>query len=41
MKRYDVIVVGAGDAGLGIAFNAVAEGLHVALIDKGNVGGPA
>jgi len=39
MKRYDVIVVGAGDVGLGIAFNAGAEGLHVALIDKGNVGG--
>lgn len=39
MKRYDVIVFGAGDAGLSIAFNAASEGLKVALIDKGNVGG--
>jgi mycothione reductase len=39
VKRYDVIVIGAGDAGLGIAFKAVSEGLKVALIDKGNVGG--
>jgi pyruvate/2-oxoglutarate dehydrogenase complex dihydrolipoamide dehydrogenase (E3) component len=34
VKRYDVIVIGAGDAGLGIAFKAVSEGLNVALIDK-------
>lgn len=39
MEKYDVIVVGAGDVGLGIAFNAASEGLKVALIDKGNVGG--
>lgn len=39
MKNYDVIVVGAGDVGLGIAFKAVSEGLKVAIIDKGNVGG--
>lgn len=39
MKRYDVVVVGAGDAGLGIAFKAVSTRLKVALIDKGNVGG--
>ncbi len=39
MKSYDVIVVGAGDVGLGIAFRAAAEGLSTALIDKGNVGG--
>jgi len=39
MKKYDVIVVGAGDVGLGIAFKAVAGGLKTALIDKGNVGG--
>jgi len=39
MKDYDVIVIGAGDAGLGIAFKAVAEGLKVALVDKGTVGG--
>lgn len=39
MKVYDVIVIGAGDAGLGIAFKAVAQGLKVALVDKGTVGG--
>lgn len=39
MKKYDVIVIGAGDVGLGITFNAVAAGLRVALIDKGHVGG--
>jgi mycothione reductase len=39
MKKYDVIVVGAGDVGLGIGFNASSEGLKTALIDKGNVGG--
>ena len=36
---YDVIVVGAGDVGLSIAFRAASEGMKVALIDKGNVGG--
>lgn len=39
MKRFDVIVVGAGDVGLGVAFKAISEGLKVALIDKGHVGG--
>ncbi len=39
MKRYDVIVIGAGDAGLGIAFKALSDGQKVALIDKGAVGG--
>ena len=39
MKRFDVIVVGAGDVGLGIAFKAISEGLKVALIYKGHVGG--
>jgi mycothione reductase len=37
--RYDVIVIGAGDSGLGIAFGAAAEGLKTALVDKGKVGG--
>lgn len=36
---HDVIVVGAGDVGLSIAFHAASEGMKVALIDKGNVGG--
>jgi mycothione reductase len=39
MKTYDVIVIGAGDVGLGIAFKAASAGLKVALIDKGNIGG--
>lgn len=39
MKAYDVIVVGAGDVGLGIAFKAVSGGLNVALVDKGHPGG--
>ena len=39
MKSYDVIVIGAGDVGLGNAFKAASAGLKVALIDKGNVGG--
>jgi mycothione reductase len=39
MKRYDVIVVGAGDVGLGIAFKAASENRKVALIDKGQAGG--
>ncbi|MCL4476981.1 MAG: dihydrolipoyl dehydrogenase [Nitrospirae bacterium] len=39
MKEYDVIVIGAGDVGLGIIFKAVSRGLKVALIEKGNVGG--
>ncbi len=39
MKEYDVIIVGAGDVGLGIVFKAVSKGLKVALVEKGNVGG--
>jgi mycothione reductase len=39
MKLYDVIVIGAGDAGLGVVFKALSEGLKVALVDKGTVGG--
>jgi mycothione reductase len=39
MKRYDVVVIGAGDVGLSIAFNAASDGLKVALIDRGNAGG--
>jgi dihydrolipoamide dehydrogenase len=39
VQKYDVVVVGAGDVGLGIAFNAVSAGLKTALIDKGKVGG--
>lgn len=39
MKSYDVIVIGAGDVGLGIVFKAVAQGRKVALVGKGPVGG--
>jgi len=39
VKTYDVMVIGAGDVGLGIAFNAASDGLKVALVEKGNVGG--
>jgi glycerol-3-phosphate dehydrogenase len=31
MKGYDVIVIGAGDTGLGVAFTAASEGMKVAL----------
>ena len=39
MKTYDVIVLGAGDVGLGIVFKAASQGLSVAVADKGNPGG--
>ena len=39
MKSYDVVVIGAGDVGIGIIFKAVAAKLKVALIEKGHVGG--
>ncbi|MGD2247102.1 MAG: dihydrolipoyl dehydrogenase [Candidatus Methanofastidiosia archaeon] len=38
MKEYDVIVIGSG-SGLTIVQNALNQGLNVALIDKGPVGG--
>ena len=38
MKTYDVIVIGAG-LGTSIVFKALSEGLKVALIDEGKVGG--
>lgn len=39
MKEYDVMVVGAGDVGLGIVFSALAANMQVALVEKKNVGG--
>jgi len=39
MKEYDVIVIGAGDAGLDITCKAVSEGLKAALVYKGTAGG--
>jgi mycothione reductase len=39
MKEYDVIVIGGGDVGLAVAFNAVSSRLKVALIEKRKLGG--
>ncbi|WP_041524283.1 BaiN/RdsA family NAD(P)/FAD-dependent oxidoreductase [Gilvimarinus agarilyticus] len=36
MKRYDVIIIGAGAAGLMCAASAAARGLRVALLDHAN-----
>src|SRR5579875_2313350 len=38
-RRFDVIVVGAGINGAGIARDAAMRGLDVLLIDKGDIGG--
>lgn len=37
MNSYDLVIVGAGPAGLGCAISAVKENLNVLLIDKGNI----
>ncbi len=39
MKRFDMIVVGGGNAGLTAAYRVASAGRRVALIDKGPVGG--
>ncbi len=42
MKNFDVIIIGAGIAGLSAALTAVNNGMHVALIEKENyLGGTA
>ncbi len=38
---YDLVVIGAGPAGLAAAVYAAAEGLHCLVIEKGEVGGLA
>jgi glycerol-3-phosphate dehydrogenase len=38
-RRFDVLVVGAGIVGAGVAAAAAAHGLTVALIDRGDFGG--
>lgn len=40
-QRYDVIVVGAGPAGLAAAVYGASEGLRVLLIERSTVGGQA
>ena len=40
MKRYDLIVIGAGPSGLSAAIEAAKRGLHVAVFDEnGKPGG--
>ena len=38
-KQFDVIVIGAGINGAGIARDAALRGLKVLLLDKGDIGG--
>jgi dihydrolipoamide dehydrogenase len=38
MKTYDVLVIGSG-SGLNVAFDAASDGLDVALVDAGPMGG--
>ena len=37
-SRYDVVIIGAGINGAGIARDAAMRGLKVLLIEKGEVG---
>ena len=39
MKTYDAIVVGSGQGGVPLATNLAEQGLRVALIEKGQLGG--
>ena len=39
MKKYDLIVIGAGSGGLVAATSANREGLKVALLEKNKIGG--
>jgi dihydrolipoamide dehydrogenase len=38
VKKYDLIVIGTG-AGMNVAANATAQGMHVAVVDNGPLGG--
>jgi len=38
-RRFDVVVVGAGAAGLSVAYGAARLGLSVALVERGEMGG--
>jgi len=37
MQKYDIVIVGAGPAGLGCAISAIKQGFEILLLDKGNV----
>ena len=37
MQLYDIVIIGAGPAGLGCAISAVKRNLDVLLVDKGNI----
>jgi thioredoxin reductase (NADPH) len=37
MQKYDLVIVGAGPAGLGCAISAMKRKLKILLIDKGNI----
>jgi dihydrolipoamide dehydrogenase len=41
MKKYQVAVVGSGSAGRAATLLAASKGLHVAMIEKGQIGGAA
>jgi pyruvate/2-oxoglutarate dehydrogenase complex dihydrolipoamide dehydrogenase (E3) component len=39
MKKFDALIIGSGQAGTPLAFRLAAEGMMVAIIEKGTVGG--
>ncbi|RUT33560.1 FAD-binding oxidoreductase [Paenibacillus zeisoli] len=39
LEHYDVVIVGGGISGALCAYSLAAEGLRIAVIDRGNVGG--
>lgn len=39
MKKFDALIIGSGQAGTPLAFRLAAEGMTVAIIEKGTVGG--
>lgn len=39
MKIYDIVIIGAGAAGISAALFASKSGLKVAIIEKENIGG--
>ena len=41
MNHYDLVIIGGGITGAGIALDAVTRGMKVALVDKGDFGSGA